>query len=45
MPTDAIRGAGRPEMTYWIELMMDKLARELDMDPLELRRKNFIRQG
>ncbi len=42
MPTDAIRGAGRPEMTYWVELMMDKLARELDMDPLELRRKNFI---
>jgi aerobic carbon-monoxide dehydrogenase large subunit len=40
--TDAIRGAGRPEATYWIELMMDKLARELDMDPLELRRKNFI---
>jgi len=42
MATDAIRGAGRPEMTYWIELMMDKLARELDMDPLELRRRNFI---
>ncbi|HTX31407.1 MAG TPA: xanthine dehydrogenase family protein molybdopterin-binding subunit [Solirubrobacteraceae bacterium] len=42
MCTDAIRGAGRPEATYWIELMMDKLARELDMDPLELRRKNFI---
>ena len=42
MATDAIRGAGRPEMTYWIELMMDKLAREIDMDPLELRRKNFI---
>ncbi len=42
MCTDAIRGAGRPEATYWIELMMDKLARELDMDPLELRRRNFI---
>jgi aerobic carbon-monoxide dehydrogenase large subunit len=42
MCTDAIRGAGRPEATYWIELTMDKLARELDMDPLELRRKNFI---
>jgi aerobic carbon-monoxide dehydrogenase large subunit len=40
--TDAIRGAGRPEGTYWIELTMDKLARELGMDPLELRRKNFI---
>jgi carbon-monoxide dehydrogenase large subunit len=44
MPTDAIRGAGRPEATYWIELTMDKLARELDMDPLELRRRNFIRK-
>jgi carbon-monoxide dehydrogenase large subunit len=40
--TDAIRGAGRPEATYWIELTMDKLAAELDMDRLELRRKNFI---
>ncbi len=40
--TDAIRGAGRPEATYWIELTMDKLAAELGMDPLELRRKNFI---
>jgi carbon-monoxide dehydrogenase large subunit len=42
MCTDAIRGAGRPEATYWIELMMDRLADELDMDRLELRRKNFI---
>ena len=41
-PTDAIRGAGRPEVTHWIELMMNKVARELDMDPLELRRRNFI---
>ena len=40
--TDAIRGAGRPEATYWIELTMDKLAAELGMDPLELRRKNFV---
>jgi aerobic carbon-monoxide dehydrogenase large subunit len=42
MATDAIRGAGRPEATYWIELMMDRLADELGMDRLELRRKNFI---
>ncbi len=42
MATDAIRGAGRPEATYWIELMMDRLAAELDMDNLELRRKNFV---
>jgi carbon-monoxide dehydrogenase large subunit len=40
--TDAIRGAGRPEATYWIELMMDRLAAEVGIDPLELRRKNFI---
>jgi carbon-monoxide dehydrogenase large subunit len=41
-PTDAIRGAGRPEATHMIEVMMDQLASELGMDPLELRRKNFI---
>jgi carbon-monoxide dehydrogenase large subunit len=41
-PTDAIRGAGRPEVTYWMELMMNKLAGELGMDPLEVRRKNFV---
>jgi aerobic carbon-monoxide dehydrogenase large subunit len=42
MCTDAIRGAGRPEATYWGELAMDSLADELGMDRLELRRKNFI---
>ncbi|MDR7301544.1 xanthine dehydrogenase family protein molybdopterin-binding subunit [Haloactinomyces albus] len=41
-PTDAYRGAGRPEATFAIERMMDELAAELDMDPLELRRKNWI---
>jgi carbon-monoxide dehydrogenase large subunit len=41
-PTDAIRGAGRPEATHMIEVTMDQLAHELGMDPLELRRKNFI---
>jgi aerobic carbon-monoxide dehydrogenase large subunit len=41
-PTDAIRGAGRPEATHMIEVMMDQLAAELGMDPLEIRRKNFI---
>ena len=41
-PTDAIRGAGRPEATHLIEVMMDQIADELGMDPLELRRKNFI---
>ncbi len=40
--TDAYRGAGRPEATYLIERMMDLLAQELGMDPVEIRRKNFI---
>jgi carbon-monoxide dehydrogenase large subunit len=42
-PTDAYRGAGRPEATYAIERIMDELAVELGMDPMELRRKNWIR--
>jgi carbon-monoxide dehydrogenase large subunit len=42
-PTDAYRGAGRPEATFAIERIMDELAAELDMDPMELRRKNWIR--
>jgi carbon-monoxide dehydrogenase large subunit len=41
-PTDAYRGAGRPEATYFVERAMDMVARELGMDPAELRRKNFI---
>jgi aerobic carbon-monoxide dehydrogenase large subunit len=41
-PTDAYRGAGRPEATYLIERTVDALARKLDMDPAELRRKNFV---
>ena len=41
-PTDAYRGAGRPEATYFVERAMDMLARELKMDPAELRKKNFI---
>ena len=40
--TDAIRGAGRPEATHWIEVTMEQLAAQLGMDGLELRRKNFI---
>lgn len=42
MPTDAYRGAGRPEATYFVERAMDMLAVELGMDPAEVRRKNFI---
>ncbi|MER6183741.1 molybdopterin cofactor-binding domain-containing protein [Streptomyces sp. NPDC001652] len=41
-PTDAYRGAGRPEATYAIERIMDELAVELGMDPVELRRRNWI---
>ena len=40
-PTDAYRGAGRPEAAYAIERAIDSLARKLDMDPAEVRRKNF----
>jgi carbon-monoxide dehydrogenase large subunit len=43
MPTDAYRGAGRPEATYAIERVMDELAVELGMDPLELRERNWIK--
>jgi len=42
-PTDAYRGAGRPEATFAIERIMDELAVELAMDPMELRRKNWIK--
>lgn len=40
---DAYRGAGRPEAIYVLERAMDRAARELGVDPLELRRRNFIR--
>jgi carbon-monoxide dehydrogenase large subunit len=43
-PTDAYRGAGRPEATYAIERAMDALARKLAIDPVELRRRNFIKE-
>ncbi|HMC07741.1 MAG TPA: xanthine dehydrogenase family protein molybdopterin-binding subunit, partial [Actinomycetota bacterium] len=41
-PTDAYRGAGRPEATYAIERAMDALARKVGKDPAEIRRLNFI---
>jgi carbon-monoxide dehydrogenase large subunit len=43
MPTDAYRGAGRPEATYAIERIMDELAAELGVDPLEIRERNWIK--
>ncbi|WP_082376743.1 xanthine dehydrogenase family protein molybdopterin-binding subunit [Ahrensia marina] len=43
-PVDAYRGAGRPEATYLLERTMETAARELGVDPAELRRQNFIRE-
>ena len=40
--TDAIRGAGRPEMTHMLEVTIDLLAEKLGIDRIELRRRNFI---
>jgi aerobic carbon-monoxide dehydrogenase large subunit len=40
--TDAVRGAGRPEATHLIEVMLDQAAAELGIDRVEMRRKNFI---
>ena len=42
VPVDAYRGAGRPEATFQLERLVDKAARELGVDPVELRRQNFI---
>src|SRR6476620_879864 len=43
-PVDAYRGAGRPEASYLLERLMETAARQLKVDPAELRRKNFITQ-
>jgi aerobic carbon-monoxide dehydrogenase large subunit len=43
VPTDAFRGAGRPEATYFQERMMDAIADELGLDPAEVRKRNFIK--
>jgi carbon-monoxide dehydrogenase large subunit len=42
VPTDAYRGAGRPEAIYCIERLVDKCAREIGLTPDEIRRRNFI---
>ncbi|MGY9048765.1 carbon-monoxide dehydrogenase [Puniceibacterium antarcticum] len=42
VPVDAYRGAGRPEATYQLERVIDMAARELGVDPIALRRQNFI---
>lgn len=41
-PLSAYRGAGRPEAAYFVERMIQTVARDLDMDPVEVRRRNFI---
>ncbi|MBM2577672.1 xanthine dehydrogenase family protein molybdopterin-binding subunit [Jannaschia sp. Os4] len=42
VPVDAYRGAGRPEATFQLERVVDKAARELGVDPVALRRQNFV---
>jgi carbon-monoxide dehydrogenase large subunit len=42
VPVDAYRGAGRPEATYQLERVIDMAARELGVDPIALRRQNYI---
>jgi carbon-monoxide dehydrogenase large subunit len=42
-PTDAYRGAGRPEATFAIERMMDELAEQLGREPMEIREQNWIK--
>ena len=44
VPTDAYRGAGRPEATYFQERMMDAIADDLGLDPAEVRKRNFIKK-
>ncbi len=41
-PVDAYRGAGRPEATFVVERLIEEAARQLKLDPAELRRRNFI---
>ena len=43
-PVDAYRGAGRPEATYVVERVVEQAAREMKLDPTEIRRRNFIKQ-
>jgi carbon-monoxide dehydrogenase large subunit len=45
VPTGPYRGAGRPEAAFLIERMIDLAARELELDPVELRRRNFVPPG
>jgi carbon-monoxide dehydrogenase large subunit len=42
VPVDAVRGAGRPEASYLLERLVDRAAREMGIDRVELRRRNFV---
>ena len=44
VPVDAYRGAGRPEATFQLERVIDKAAREMGIDPVDIRRRNFIQK-
>src|SRR5262249_59123140 len=44
-PVDTYRGAGRPEATYQIERAMDLVASRLSMDPVEVRRRNYVKSS
>jgi carbon-monoxide dehydrogenase large subunit len=44
VPVDAYRGAGRPEATFVVERLIEVAARELEIDPAELRKRNFIKK-
>jgi carbon-monoxide dehydrogenase large subunit len=44
VPVDAYRGAGRPEATFQLERVIDKAAREVGIDPVEIRRRNFVKE-
>ena len=44
-PVDAVRGAGRPEATFIVERLMDLAAGQMGMDPVEIRRLNFVQPG
>jgi aerobic carbon-monoxide dehydrogenase large subunit len=45
VPTDAYRGAGRPEASYLIERLVDEVAAQTGKSPIEVRRKNFVKQS
>ena len=45
VPIDAYRGAGRPEASYVIERLVDQAARDMSLNPIEIRRKNYVQNS